>query len=56
MQDKLTNFNGSDKAKNRLERKIEHQQKRVDVASRQVQEAITDNVINTLNEIGKPKK
>jgi len=55
MQDKLDNFKGSDKAKHRLERRIERQQKRVDAASQQVQDAITDNVTNTLNDINKPQ-
>ncbi len=55
MQNKLDNFTGSDKAKNRLERRIERQQKRVDAASKQVQEAATDNVVNTLDDVNKPK-
>ena len=55
MQNKLDNFTGSDKGKHRLEKKIERQQKRVDAASKKVQETITDNVVNTLNDVNKPK-
>ena len=55
MQDKLSNFTGSDKAKSRLEKRIARQEKRVNAASQQVQEAVTDTVVNTLDDVNKPK-
>jgi len=55
MQGKLDNFTGSDKAKHRLERRIERQEKRVNSLSQEVQEAATDNVVNTLDDVNKKK-
>lgn len=56
MQNKLNNFSGSDRAKHRLERRIERQQKRVDAAYKDAQDAITDNVVDTISDIYKTKK
>ena len=56
MQDKLNNFKGNDKAKHRLERRIGRAEKQVNDLTQQVQQAITDDVVNTLKDVNKNKK